>query len=101
MSDDLEFQDILRSYAAPVADNGFTAATLMRVKDQEKMKWRLPILAAACVIGGGIAASQLPWLWGAVAEIKTPMLTPTSLTALGVLGYVVWAALDRGWSDTV
>jgi len=33
--------------------------------------------------------------------IEIPATSPLALTILGVLGFVGWAALDRGWSDTV
>lgn len=98
-SDDFDIQNALRDYAAPVADNGFTAATLARADKSKSL--RLPVLAAASLIGGSLALSQMPNLWGLLTQVNMPITSPLTFTALGVLGFVGWAALDRGWSDTV
>ena len=99
MSDDVDIQNALRNYAAPVADNGFIAATLARAETSRSV--RLPVLIGASCIGGAIALSQISSLWGVLAEIEFPMASPLAFTAIGVLSFVGWAALDRGWSDTV
>ena len=99
MSEDLDIQNILRDYAAPVTDNGFTAATLARAEKSKSP--RLLVLAAANVIGGLLALSQMPSLWVLLTQVDIPATSPVAMTALGVLGFVGWAALDRGWSDTV
>lgn len=98
-SDDFDIQNALRDYAAPVPDNGFTAATLARAQTSQSA--RIPILLAAGLFGGALALSQMPSLWGLFTEIDVPTTSPLALTLLGVLGFVGWAALDRGWSDTV
>jgi len=99
MSDDFDIQNVLRDYAAPVADNGFTAATLARADTSQSA--RLPILLAAGLIGGGLALSQMPSLFSLLSHLEVPAASPFVITALGVLGFVGWAALDKGWSDTV
>jgi len=99
MSEQPEFKNLLEIYAAPVADNGFTAAALARI--DARAKWRLPTLITAGIIGGILAASQIPSLWKILSGIEIPAVSPLALTAFGVFGFVVWAALDRGWSDTV
>ena len=99
MSDDLDIQNALRAYAAPVPDNGFTAATLARAERSHSV--RLPVLFGAGLIGGATALSQMPSLWGLINQINIPAMSPIALTAFGLLGFVAWAALDRGWSDTV
>ena len=99
MNDDFDIQNALREYAAPTPDNGFTAAVLKRA--DRKQKLRLPILTAAATVGGLIMLSQMPSLWRALDMLALPAASPLALTALGVLGFVGWAALDRGWSDAV
>jgi len=99
MIEDLDIQNALRSYAAPVPDNGFTAEVLNRNATEKSL--RLRVLAAAGTLGGGIALSQMPGLWRFLAEISLPSSSPLAFTILGVLGFVGWAALDRGWSDAV
>lgn len=99
MSEDLGIQNALRNYAAPVADNGFTAATLARAEHSKSL--RVPVLAGAAVIGGGFALSQMPNLLDLLTQMNIPSASPFVLTALGVFGFVAWAALDRGWSETV
>lgn len=98
-SDDFDIQNALRDYAAPVADNGFTAAVLTRAETSTSP--RLPVLIAASAIGGCLALSQMPSLRIFLSQIDIPTTSPLALTVLGVLGFVGWAALDRGWSDTV
>lgn len=97
--EDTRFQALLQDYAAPVADNGFTAATLTRINSRSHL--RKPILVAATLIGGLIAISQTPSLLQAMEAFALPEVQPLILTTLGLLGFVGWAALDRGWSDAV
>jgi len=97
--EDFDIQKALRNYAAPIADNGFTAATLARA--ERSMSVRLPVLAAASVIGASFALSQIPSVWSLLAQTEMPVASPFAFTAIGVLGFVAWAALDRGWSDAV
>ena len=99
MSDNFDIQNALYAYAAPTADNGFTAATLARAKHSKSP--RVLVLTAASCIGGLLALSQMPSLWALLTQIDIPTTSPLAFTALGVLGFVGWAALDRGWSDTV
>ena len=99
MSDDFDIQDALRSYASPIADNGFTNATLARA--EKSTTTRVFVLAGATCLGGVFALSQIPNLWQSLAGVNIPTTSPLALTALGLLGFVGWAALDRGWSDTV
>ena len=99
MSDDFDIRNALRNYAAPVADNGFTTATLARAEKSKSP--RLLVLTAASSIGGLLALSQTPSLWGLLTQVNMPTTSSLAFTALGVLGFVGWAALDRGWSDTV
>jgi len=107
MNENSEFQALLHDYAAPVPDNGFSAATLGRL--EAKTKFRTPILIGAALIGGLIAASQMPILWQFIDGINMPQPTlpdiptvrPMVLASFVAFGFVAWAALDKGWSDTV
>lgn len=101
MSED--FETLLRDYAAPVADNGFTDAVMDRVSPT---RYRLPVLAGAAFIGGAFALLQLPELIESfykldLFQFDIPAVQPLVLTALGILGFIAWAALDRGWTDAV
>lgn len=99
MSDDFDIQTALRTYATPVADNGFTTATLARADKSTSMRWA--VLAGAACLGGLFALSQMSSLWQTLSALDIPTASPLALTALGLFGFVGWAALDRGWSDTV
>jgi len=99
MSDDFDIQDALRTYAVPVADNGFTDATMARAEKSSSI--RSMVLAVATCLGGVFALSQMTSLWQSFAAVDVPTISPLALTALGLLGFVGWAALDRGWSDAV
>ena len=99
MSEELDIQNLLRDYAAAVPDNGFTEAVLARAKSPKR--FRLPILAMAGGLGGLIALSQMPSLWDLLTQLNIPTTSPLAFTVLGVLGFVAWAALDKGWGDAV
>lgn len=96
---DNAFESLLQSYAEPVADNGFSAATLDQIKARTLLRKR--VLIGATLVGGGIAASQTPSLWITLESVTIPEGHPLILTALGLLGFVAWAALDREWNDAV
>jgi len=102
-SEQQEFEALLRGYARPVADNGFTAATLNRIHSSS-YKLRVPIITAAALIGGSIALSQVPMLVQFLNDLplpNAPSVQPLFLTILIGFAFVAWAALDKGWSDTV
>jgi len=107
MNENSEFQALLHDYAAPVPDNGFTATTMEKL--EAKTKFRTPVLIGAALIGGLIAASQMPILWQFVDGIDIsqrnipgfPTIQPMVLAGLVAFGFVAWAGLDKGWSDTV
>ena len=99
MSDEFDIQNALQAYAPPVADNGFTMAALKQADRRQAL--RLPILTGAATIGGAVMLSQIPTLWALMSQIDIPSVSPLAITALGVLGFVAWAALDKGWSDAV
>lgn len=101
MSDD--FKTLLGDYAEPVADNGFSDAVMKRVSPT---RYRIPVLAGAAGLGGVIALPHLPELIeifynSEIVQFDIAALNPLALTALGVLGFITWAALDRGWGDAV
>ena len=99
MSEELDIQNLLRDYAAAVPDNGFTEAVLARATSAKRL--RLPILTTAGGFGGLIALSQMPCLWSLLTQLDIPTTSPLAFTVLGILGFVAWAALDKGWSDAV
>ena len=99
MSEDVDIQNLLRGYAAAVPDNGFIDAVLARATSAKRL--RLPILATAGGFGGLIALSQMPSLWDLLTQLDIPTTSPLAFTVLGILGFVAWAALDKGWSDAV
>ena len=103
MMDEPDFETALRDYAEPVADDGFTRSVMVRVSPS---RYRLPVLLGATVIGGVAALIQLPGLIESfykidVFQFDLPTVQPLTLTALGILGFIAWAALDRGWTEVV
>jgi hypothetical protein len=98
-NEDAEFASLLRVYAAPVADAGFTVSTLDRIESRSDL--RMPVLIGAACIGGAIALSQMPSLLTLASHFTVPVVQPYVLTTLGLLGFVAWAALDKAWSDAV
>ena len=103
MTEDFEFETLLRTYAEPVEDNGFTQAVLQRVAPSPL---RRPIILGAALLGGALALSQVPSLYDLMSSFDLPAFeipnyTPMAIMTIGLLGFVGWAALDRGWSDAV
>lgn len=105
------FADMLADYAAPVADDGFSEAVLQSLESKTRREdyIRKGFIYGASFIGGLIAATQLPALMEMAAKIElaSPALPETSslpltkwtLMGLVLLGFVLWAALDRKASD--
>jgi len=109
--DDNLFQDLLSDYVAPVAEDGFSDAVLKSIDAEARKVERIRRFSiyGACFVGGVIAASQFPALLSMTAKIKlaAPVLPdagalPLSLwswAGIILLGFVLWAALDRKASD--
>jgi len=104
-------KDMLSEYAAPVTDNGFSDGVLKSIEAQTRKVERIRRISiyGACFVGGIIAASQLPALVAMTAKIKlaAPSIPVTDSIPLSqwswagiiLLGFVLWAALDRKASD--
>jgi len=109
--DDNLFADLLSDYAAPVADEGFSDTVLKTVSSETLKLKRIRHISiyGACFIGGIIAASQFPALINMIAKINVSIpampdagtlpLSQWSLAGIILLGFVLWAALDRKASD--
>lgn len=74
---DAAFKDLLKDYAAPVKDNGFSDSVLQEINLREPtspLTWRKTCLSLAAFTGGLIAAKQLPALskLGGQAAALTP-----------------------------
>ena len=105
------FKDMLSDYAAPVADEGFSQNVLAAVEAATKREERIRRVSiyGASFVGGLIAASQFPALLAMAAKVNiaVPALpgaggmasSQWSLAALVLLGFVLWAALDRKASE--
>jgi LPXTG-motif cell wall-anchored protein len=105
------FKDLLSDYAAPVTDDGFSASVLKIIEAETRKVERIRRFSiyGACFVGGLIAASQFPELIAMIAKIKiaAPTLPDTgsiplsqwSWSGIILLGFVLWAALDRKTSD--
>jgi len=105
------FKDLLSDYAAPVAEDGFSDSMLKSIEAKARKVERIRRVSiyGACFIGGAIAASQFPALIAIAAKIKlaAPTIPDTgsiplsqwSWAGLVLLGFVLWAALDRKASD--
>ena len=107
------FQDLLSDYAAPVEEDGFSEAVLKSIDAEGRKIERIRRFSiyGACFIGGLIAASQFPALLNMMAKLKLalPVIPETSSIPLSqwswagivLLGFVLWAALDRKASDII
>ena len=110
--DDNLFQDLLSDYAAPVADDGFTQSVIAQI-DRDTIKTerlRRGLIYSACFIGGTIAATQFPALIKILAGLMPTLSSPAPLPSvlpisqwafltMMLLGFVLWAALDRTVSE--
>jgi len=109
--DDNLFQDMLADYIAPADDDGFTDTVMQKIQAKAARTERLRkgLIYGACFIGGVIAATQLPAFMTiledvnvAMPDVSSPSPLPLSqwlLPAAVLLGFVLWAALDRKASE--
>jgi len=105
------FQDLLSSYAEPVADDGFSESVLKTIEAETRKVERIRRFSiyGACFVGGVIAASQFPGLLAMTSKIKLAAptipdagaipLSQWSWAGIILLGFVLWAALDRKVSE--
>jgi len=104
ISSDAAFKDLLKDYAAPSQDNGFSERVLQDIQRQEKRNsfpWRKTCLSLAAFTGGLIAAKQLPALskLGGQATALTPTanmgaflnLNPSIYTLTGLFIFAAFA----------
>lgn len=109
--DDNLYQDLLSDYATPVEDDGFSMSVLKAAETATRKIERIRRFSiyGACFVGGVIAASQFPALISMTAkmEFAAPAITDMGSILLSqwnwagiiLLGFVLWAALDRKASD--
>lgn len=74
-TEDNMFNALLSDYAAPIGDDGFSEGVLAslpttQISNPSKAKF----VSIAAVVGGGIAALQLPSLWRYISNLKLPSL---------------------------
>jgi len=105
------FQDMLTDYTMPASDDGFTDILMQKIQAEKARAERLrkSLIYGACFIGGVIAATQLPALVTllggvdiVVPDVPSPAPLPMSQWAFPIavlLGFVLWAALDRKASE--
>jgi hypothetical protein len=109
--DDKLFKDLLSDYTTPVADDGFSESVLKTIEAETRKVERIRRFSiyGACFVGGVIAASQFPALIAMTAKIKFATTAVPDASALPfsywslvgiiLLGFVLWAVLDRKASD--
>ncbi len=75
--DDKMFKDLLGDYAAPLAEDGFSHSVMASLPQRDKVenKLRSVFISTGAIIGGGIAAAQIPAVWGYISGVKLPTLT--------------------------
>ena len=109
------FGNLLADYAAPLPDEGFSARVLEGIKAQQRRARRVKrrILAGAVVLGGAIAATQVPALvrlTKSFAGQSTPKISELpSLTSLpygapiivGVFIFMLWVIVDNRGSEVI
>lgn len=109
--DDNLFQNMLAEYAAPIADDGFSQNVIASLEAAGKREERIRRVSiyGASFVGGLIAASQFPALLSIVAKVNIALpglpdggvmsLSQWSILGVVLLGFVLWAALDRKASE--
>jgi len=107
--DDNLFKNLLSDYAAPLEDDGFTQAVMRsaNISARHVDNFRRAMIGGACFIGGVIAATQLPALMGLIGKVDVALpaastdllISQWALAGIVLLGFVLWAALDRKASD--
>ncbi len=110
-AEDNLFQDMLADYAAPASDDGFTDALMQKIETEAKRtaQLRKGLIYGACFVGGIIAATQIPALMTllstvdmALPDVPSPAPLPAPqwiVPSAVLLGFVLWAALDRKASE--
>ena len=110
-SDDNLFTELLSDYVAPVRDDGFSDAVLKAASAEGRKIERVRRFSiyGASFVGGIIAAIQIPMLVSLVSKINIAVpaipkasslpISQWSFLCIIVLGFVLWAALDRKASD--
>jgi len=84
-SEDKIFKDLLSDYARPVPDGGFSAAVLTRCarrKDNRVLK--TVTIGSAALVGGLIAAAQLPALLQLTSKFSVPEIPTSKLATIDV-----------------
>lgn len=84
--EDNMFTDLLGEYAAPIADNGFSAKVLADIQmhtqeanTETRQNLKNFIVGGAAIIGGMVAALQLPALWTYVKGLSVPVVEVPTL----------------------
>lgn len=89
--DDNLYRDLLKAYAAPTGDAGFTDGVMRTLAEQQSHtqagdQIKPYILALAIITGGGIAALQIPKLVNLVKKVPVSSLPAPNLPESAVLG---------------
>jgi len=104
------FRDLLSDYAAPIEDDGFTKSVMRSIEHENPSRssnLRRGLIFGACVIGGLMAAIQLPGLFRLMGQTFSPDLVSLSslgqsswmLGAITVVGLLLICALDQKTSE--
>jgi len=103
------FKNLLTDYAAPLPDDGFSEGILAAIDAKQNNIYHVKrrLLAGAVLIGGAIAATQVPAFIRLTSDIAVPSLP--SLAELpswapfvvGVLIFMLWALLDNRGSEVI
>ncbi len=97
---DNAFEDMLKAYAAPVDDDGFTDALLGAIAARQKRLQRLKFLflASGCFLGGVMAAAQFQSALMLMNTVSLPNFTIDPLWAVVaalISGFIAWMTLDN------
>lgn len=109
------FAQLLAEYTAPLPDDGFSNRVVENLKTQQRyvQRVRRRILAGAVVLGGAIAATQVPAFVrltkNFTAQSTAQISELSSLTSLpygapiivGVFIFMLWALVDNRGSEVI
>ena len=87
--EDKQFENLLSDYAAPVDDDGFSARVMAQLPDEQNSahntteisaQLRRTFIGGGAIVGGAIAATQVPALARLLGKVKLPDISASEMS---------------------